>query len=92
MQRAQHEVAGLGHRKRRLDRVEVAHLADEQNVWVGTKGGADAAHERAGIEPDLALLDRRHVVLVYVLDRVLDRDDVTGAVLVDPVDDRRQRC
>ena len=77
VQRAEHEVAGLRHRQRGLDRVEVTHLAHEQDVGVGSKGGTDPADERARVEPDLALLDRRHVVLVDVLDRVFDRDDVT---------------
>ena len=39
---------------------------------------------------DLALVDRGLDVRVEVLDRVLDRDDVDGLVLVDLVDDRRE--
>ncbi len=44
-----------------------------------------------GIEPDLALVDDGHLVLVQVLDRVLDGEDVTGGGAVAMVDHRRQR-
>ena len=40
---------------------------------------------------DLTLVDQTPVVLMNKLDRVLDRDDVVGAVLVDEVDHRRER-
>ncbi len=40
---------------------------------------------------DLALVHEAPLVVVHELDRVLDRDDVVGAVLVDVVDHRGQR-
>ncbi|KAG0908968.1 hypothetical protein G6F31_021614 [Rhizopus arrhizus] len=44
-----------------------------------------------GVQPDLALVDDRHLVLVQVLDRVLDGEDVPGGGAVAVVDHRRQR-
>ncbi len=40
---------------------------------------------------DLALVDEALPVLVHELDRILDRDDVIAAVLVDVVDHRAER-
>ena len=76
VQRREHEVTGLGDRQRELDRLGVTHLTDEDDVGVFTQRGAQRALERVGVEADLALVDRGALVLVHVLDRVLDREDV----------------
>ena len=91
VQRREDEVARLGHGEGDLDRVDVAHLADEQDVGVLAEGGAKCAVERGAVEADLALADRGRLVVVDVLDRVFDREDVTSAILVDLVDDRGER-
>ena len=89
MQRGEHEVAGLGQAQRDLDRLEVAHLAEEDDVGVLTKGARRPWLER-DVGADLALVDHRHLVMVEVLDRVLDGEDVHRLGLVDAVDHRRQ--
>ena len=91
VQGGEDEVAGLGDGQRGRDALEVAHLADEQDVGVLTKSRAQCAVERTGVGADLALADRRAVVAVDVLDRVLDGDDVAGPVAVDVVEHRGQR-
>ena len=50
-----------------------------------------ASLKRVGVLADLALVDQALLVLVHELDRVLDRDDVVGAVAVDVVDQRAER-
>ena len=52
---------------------------------------AQRGRERVGVAADLALVDRRELVLVEVLDRVLDRDDVPAAGGVDVIDHRGER-
>ncbi len=89
--RREHEVAGLGDGQRELDRLEVTHLTDEDDVGVFSQRGTERMLERVGVGTDLALVDRRTLVTVHVLDRVFDREDVAGAVVVDVVDDRRER-
>ena len=80
VQRAHDEVAGLGGDDGRLDRLEVAHFADEDDVGVLAQGAAQGGREVDGVVPDLALVDEAQAVVVDVLDRVLDGDDVrTGA-------------
>ena len=79
VQRAEHEVAGLGGRDRRRDRLEVAHLAEQDDVGVLAQRAPDRLVERRDVGPDLALRDDRLLVLVEVLDRVLDRDDVASS-------------
>ena len=76
----QHEMAGLGGHQRRLDRLVVAHLADEDDVRVLAQRRAQRGREAARVDVDLALVDDRLLVLMEELDRILDRDDVLGAV------------
>ena len=81
---------GLGGQQGRLDRVQVAHLADQDDVGVLAQAAAQAAGEAGDVHPDLALADRALLVLVEVLDGVLDGDDVLAAEGVDVVDHGRQ--
>ena len=53
--------------------------------------GAQRVLEAAGVGADLALVDQAALVLVHELDRVLDGDDVIGALAIDVVDHRAQR-
>ena len=85
------QVAGLGDAQRRLDRLEVAHFADEHDVGVLAEGGAERVREALRVAVHLALVDQAALVLVEVLDRVLDGEDVPVLLGVDLVDHRRQR-
>ena len=91
VQRGEHQVPGLGRRQRRGDRLEVAHLADENHVWVLAQGGLERLGEALGVGAQLALVDEALLVPVQELDRVLDRHDVLLTRAVDLVDHRRQR-
>ena len=79
VQRREDEVARLGRGERGRDRLEVAHLADEDHVGVLAQRGAKAFGEGRRVRADLALVDDAALVLVEELDRVLDREDVLGA-------------
>ena len=85
------EVAGLGRGDRGRDRLEVAHLAEEDHVRVLAKRAAQGVGEADGVGPDLALVDDAALVAVEELDRVLDGHDVVVARAVDLVDDGRER-
>ena len=91
MQGAEDQMAGLRSGQRGGDRLEVAHLADEDHVGVLAKRGPQRFAEARGVRADLALVDDAALVAVQELDRILDREDVLGAVPVDLVDDRRER-
>ena len=54
---AEHQVAGLGGGERERDGLEVAQLADGDDVGVLAQGGAQRAGEGAGVAADLALVD-----------------------------------
>ena len=90
VQGGEDEVAGLGRGQRRGDRLQIAHLADQDHVGVLAQGGAKAEGEVRRVGADLALVDDRAFVLVQELDRVLDRQDVVLVLAVDHVDHRRQ--
>ena len=79
VQRAEDEVAGLGRGERGRDRLEVAHLADEDHVRVLAERGAQRLGEARRVGADLALVDDAALVAVHELDRILDREDVLGA-------------
>ena len=82
---------GLGDAQRRLDRLEVAQLADEDDVGVFAEGGAQRLREALRVLMHFALVDQAALVLVHELDRVLDGEDVLVPLGVDLVDHRRQR-
>ena len=91
MQRREHEVPGLGCGERGRDRLEVAHLADEDHVGVLAQRGAKPLGERRRVLADLALVDDARAVVVQELDRVLDREDVLVPRVVDVVEQRGER-
>jgi hypothetical protein len=91
VQGGEHEVARLGGFERDLYRLAVAHLADEDDLRGLAQGGAQGAREVGRVRAELALVNRRVLVDVEELYRVLDGDDVVILRLVDQVDDGRQR-
>ncbi len=75
-----HEVAGLGREQAGLDGLEVAHLADEDDVGILPQRAAQRLGEGARVDRHLALVDDRLLVAVQELDRILDRHHVRAAV------------
>ncbi len=91
VERAHDQVAGLGRRQGGLDRLEVAHLADEDDVWILPEGGSQRVREAVGIHTNFALIHDRTPVPDEKLDWVLDRHDVTCPIGVDLLDHRGER-
>ena len=58
------------------DRLEVAHLADQDHVGVLAQRGLQRLAEALRVGAELALVDQAFLVAVQELDRVLDRHDV----------------
>jgi hypothetical protein len=76
VQRGEGRGARLGDRERGVDRLQVAHFADQHHVRVFTQRVLERVGERLGVRPHLALVDDAALVLVDELDRVFDREDV----------------
>ena len=74
-----------------FDRLEIAHLADEDDVRILAQRGAQRVAEAVGVAVHFALVHQAVLVLVDVLDRILDRQDVLVPLGVDLVQHRRQR-
>ena len=91
VQGGEDEVTGLGGGQGDRDRLEVAHLTDEDDVGVLAQHVLEGVRERLGVLADLALVDQASLVAVQELDRVLDRHDVVVAAAVGQVDQRRER-
>jgi hypothetical protein len=91
VQRREDEVPGLGRGQRGRNRLEVAHLADQDDVRVLTQGGPQRVREARRVGADFALVDDAAAVPVEELDRILDREDVLVPCPVDLVDQRRER-
>ena len=62
--------------QRQTHRLRIPHLADDENVGCLAHGGAQGTDEVRHVAAHLLVLDQAEAVLVLVLDRVLDRDDV----------------
>ena len=75
----QAQVAGLGEGDRVLHRLAVADLADQDHVGRLAQRVLQRRFPGLGVDADLALRDDAVLVLVHVLDRVLDGDDVAVA-------------
>src|SRR5439155_7568249 len=91
VQRAEDEVTRLGRGQRGADRLEVAHLADQDHVRVLAQRGTQPVGEAERVDTDLPLVDDAALVAVHKLDGILDREDVIAARAVDLVDQRRVR-
>ena len=76
----------LGRLNGGVDRFCITHLTDQDHVGILTQSGTEPGLERAGIGSHLALRDRAVDVPVQILDRVLERDDVSPEVRIDVVD------
>src|SRR5579884_1083406 len=91
VQRAEHEVARLRSSERGRDRLEVAHLADENHVGVLAERRLQRVRKARRVRTDLALVDDAALVAVHELDRILDGEDVLRAIAIDLVDHRCER-
>ena len=80
MQRREHEVAGFRGGQRDFDRLAIAHFADQNHLRRLAQRRAQREREGRRVGVQLALVDRALLVLVQELDRVLDGEDVIGAV------------
>src|SRR4029077_21280836 len=87
-----HKVAGFCSEQGRGNRFEVAHFADEDDVWILTKSGAQGGGERRSVDFDFALIDEAFFVAVKIFDRVFNSDDVLGAERIDAIYYRGERC
>ncbi len=76
-------MAGLGGGERQRNGLEVAQLADRDDVGILAQRRLQGAGEAPRVAADLALVDDAAHRRVQVLDRIFDRDDVILALLVD---------
>jgi hypothetical protein len=77
--------------QRALHGLEVPHLADQHDVGIFAQRRPQGVREAVGVAVHFALVDEAVLVLVDVLDRVFDRQDVRVALGVDLVEHRGQR-
>ncbi|SKN50460.1 Uncharacterised protein [Mycobacteroides abscessus subsp. massiliense] len=91
MQRAENQVTGFGGGQGEGDGFRVAHLTDQNHVWVFAQGGTQGVGKAVGVLMQLALVDERLFALVDELNRVFDGQNVGRLGFVDVVDHCRQR-
>src|SRR5580704_8146047 len=91
VQSGQHQVAGFGCENGGGDGFEVAHFADQDDVRVLTKRGAQRGGERCGVHFHFALIDETFFIAVQIFDWIFDGDDVLGAQRIDAVNHGCQR-
>ena len=90
VQRAENQVSGFRGGERQADGLEVTQLADQDDVGVFTQSRTQRLVEAERVAVNFSLIDERLLRLVNELDRILDRQDVIGLVLVDVIDHGRE--
>jgi hypothetical protein len=90
MQRPQDQMPCLGQGDGQLNRFQVTHLANQDDVRRLPEHATQGLRKRMGIAADLALVDDTLPVRVHVLNRILDRNHVYGTRTIDMVDHRGQ--
>ena len=90
MQGAEYQVAGLRRGQGQADGLQVAHLADQDDVRVLPQRRAQRFAEAEGVAMHLALVDQALLRFVDEFDRVLDGEDVVVLGVVQVVEHRRQ--
>ena len=88
VQRGENQVAGFGGEQGGGNGFEVAHFADEDDVGVLTKCGAERGGKVGGVHFDFALIDKAALVAMEKLDGVFNGDEVIRAIGVDAVNHR----
>ena len=83
MQGAQHEMARLRRFEAQLHRLAVAHLADQNDLRRLPQCRAQTIRECVKVRPQFALIEGRPDIGMDELDRVFQRHDMNGLVLVD---------
>ena len=91
VQRRQAQMAGFGELDGVFHGLARADFTDQDHVRRLTQGVLERGFEALGIHADLTLGDEAVLVVVDILDRVLDGDDVAVAVLVAVADHGRER-
>ena len=70
MQRSENQVTRGRGLQSQLDRFQVAHLTDEDDVGIFTKRASQGGGEGLGVHADFTVIDQRTMTLVDELDRV----------------------
>src|SRR4030042_6977307 len=91
MEGGEGQVARLRNAERGRDRLEVPHLADQDDIRVFPQDRPQGIVVRKRVYEELALVDGRFFGDEEVLDRILDGHDVDAALVVDVVDHAGQR-
>ncbi len=91
MQSAENKVASGGRGQRELDRFQVAHFADENDVRVFAQRAAQRVGKGTCMDADFAMLNQTVLAPVHEFDRIFHRDDVVVAMEIGMVDHRSER-
>src|SRR5689334_16212002 len=80
-------MARFGSFKRDLCSFEIPHFADENHFRRLAQRGTQGRRKVARVVSDFALIDGGSFVIVKILNRIFDGDNVVGLLLIDDVDD-----
>ena len=64
----------------------IPNLSQENDIWALSQSSAKALGKGGGIGAHLALGEAAEIFLKEVFDRVLNRDDVAGGGLIEPLE------
>ena len=85
MEGGENEVAGLCCSKGELNGLQVAHLPNHDDIGVFSQSSTKSPAEGFGVGVDFALVDVATCRLEDILDRILERENMVLAVMVNEV-------
>lgn len=84
------EVSCLCECEYRRDRLLIAHLSDDEDIWIFTHSISHRLIERCDMFSDLLLMDEAFFISNDVFDRIFDDDDMFVRVFIEIVDHSHQ--
>ena len=91
VQRAEHQVSCFRSTDSELNRFQIPHFTHQDHVRVFAESGSQGIGEAACVFVELALVHQALIAGVDEFDRILDREDVLTAAVVDVIQQGRQR-
>ncbi len=86
MQGSKSQMPGFRDVQGRIHRLQIPHLSDHDHIRILPQSIFKSTGKGRGVGVDFSLVDERGIMSMEILDRILNRQDVTMPFLVDLVD------
>jgi len=91
MKAGEQQLSGFRRRHGNLHSLPIPHLSQQDHIRALPQGAAERRHIAGAVNMDLPLADDALSVPVDILHRILQRQDMSAAAVIDLIDDAGQR-